>query len=355
MKIESSNIAMSTLSTQTKTYSSMEQLNSWVDAKSPTAHGDIPNELNHALKTFLEDIQSATLSSASVVEEEYLFELTPEDEKKINLLNKLLEALTGKKFKFHIPRAFHKIQSPTPGTYSAPKIQVQSQGQPLQRQGWGINYQKHESYSEASTLDFDARGIVRTSDGKAIKLDISLSMSRTYSTESHVSFKAGDALIDPLIINYDGAAANLSNQKISFDLDNDGKDENLSFVKSGSGFLVFDKNNDGKINNGSELFGPQTGNGFMELRAFDIDGNNWIDESDPIYEKLQIWTKDEDGNDQLFAIGQKGIGAIYLNAIQSEYELKDVSNNLLGKIQQTSIFLREDGTAGTIQHVDLSV
>lgn len=352
MKIDSSNITMSALSMQTKSHSSMEQLHYWVGETSSTVNENNPNEKNdHAIKSFLEEIKSTTPASTSVSEDAYLFELTPEDEKKINLLNRLIEALTGKKFKFYVPKFFHKIQTPTQLTYGPPKTQDQS----LQRQGWGLNYQKHESYSETSSLDFDATGIVTTSDGKTINLNLNLHMSRTFATESHMNIKAGDALIDPLVINYDGIAANLSNQKINFDLNNDGKEESLSFVKSGSGFLVFDKNNDGKINNGSELFGPQTGNGFMELRAYDSDGNNWIDENDPIYTKLQIWTKDIQGNDQLFAIGQKGIGAIYLNGIESEFKLKDASNNMLGIIQQTSIFLREDGTAGTIQHVDFSV
>ena len=61
----------------------------------------------------------------------------------------------------------------------------------------------------------------------------------------------------------------------------DGRKDNISFVQPGSGFLAVDKNNDGKINNGKELFGPNTGNGFDELAKYDSDGNQWIDESDP--------------------------------------------------------------------------
>ncbi|PKM51313.1 MAG: hypothetical protein CVV02_06830 [Firmicutes bacterium HGW-Firmicutes-7] len=350
MKIESANISMTALSTQSKTHSSLEQLHMWADENPPTTNNS--NEKNNRqLKDFLEEVKSFSLSSTSISKEKYLFELAPDDEKKIQLLNKLIEILTGKKMKFYIPKSFQRVPSQTMLTYGAPNVQQQ----PIQRQGWGINYQKHESYSETSTLNFDATGVITTSDGHTINLNLSLNMSRSFASSSHISFKAGDALIDPLVINYDGSPISLSDQKISFDLNNDGKDELLSFTKMGSGFLVFDKNNDGIINNGSELFGPLSGNGFAELSAYDSDGNNWIDENDPIYEKLQIWTKDAQGNDQLFAIGQKGIGAIYLNAINSSYELKDTSNNLLGKIQQTGIFLREDGTAGTIHHVDLSV
>jgi hypothetical protein len=93
----------------------------------------------------------------------------------------------------------------------------------------------------------------------------------------------------------------------------------------------------------------------MVLAKFDTDGNNWIDENDPIYDKLQIWTKDENGEDQLFSIGQKGIGAICLGSADTQFSLKDGSNSTLGQIRQTGIFLREDGTAGTIQHIDVSL
>lgn len=363
MKIESSTIAMAANTMQNKTQMSSEQLKSWVDENAQAANGSTSqsNKNKQLLTTFLEELQVDTQSSQSLsissiggTEEEYLFEMSEEDKNKIRLLNKLIEALTGKKLKFYTPSAFLKKKAAQQATYNMPKPQDQQPQQP-QRQGWGISYEKHELYSETASMNFAAKGVINTADGKTIQIDLSLSMSRSFTSESHVSFKAGDALIDPLVINYDGGAASLTSQKYQFDINSDGQDENISFVKTGSGFLVYDKNGDGKINNGSELFGPQTGNGFLELSSFDSDGNNWIDENDPIYENLQIWTKNEAGEDQLFAIGQKGIGAIYLNAVQSPFELKDSTNNLQGKIQQTGIFLKENGTAGTIQHLDLSV
>ncbi len=38
---------------------------------------------------------------------------------------------------------------------------------------------------------------------------------------------------------------------------------NIAFATGNSGFLAFDKNADGMINDGSELFGPESGNGFL--------------------------------------------------------------------------------------------
>jgi hypothetical protein len=94
-------------------------------------------------------------------------------------------------------------------------------------------------------------------------------MSRTYHEETNVSLRLGDAArkTDPLVLNFAGTAAQLTDQRFSFDLNADGSDEQINFVTPGSGFLVFDRNQDGKVNNGSELFGPTTGDGFQELAA----------------------------------------------------------------------------------------
>ena len=55
----------------------------------------------------------------------------------------------------------------------------------------------------------------------------------------------------------------IDRQRFAFDLNADGQAEQINFVAPGSGFLVFDRNQDGKVNNGSELFGPTTDNGFQ--------------------------------------------------------------------------------------------
>jgi hypothetical protein len=141
--------------------------------------------------------------------------------------------------------------------------------------------------------------------------------------------------------------------QFQFDLNSDGTKEQIAFVAPGSGFLALDKNGDGTINNGSELFGPGTGNGFKDLAAYDSDGNGWIDENDAVFNNLRIWTKDSAGNDQLFTLSQKGVGALYLGNVATPFSVKDEQNALLGQVRSTGIFLQENGTVGTLQQVDL--
>lgn len=115
-------------------------------------------------------------------------------------------------------------------------------------------------------------------------------------------------MMDPLVINLDTNIAGLSDQKFEFDIDCDGIKDTISMLEKGSGYLALDKNNDGSINDGSELFGTSSGDGFKDLAIYDEDGNGWIDENDEIFDKLLIWSKDADGNDELYTLKEAGVG-----------------------------------------------
>ena len=213
-------------------------------------------------------------------------------------------------------------------------------------------------YSEKEAVTFDTKGMVTTSDGREISFGLSFSLSRSFMEEAHWKEVVDDVLTfyDPLVINMDVPTAAVTDQKFLFDLDQDGIEEKISLLKEGSGFLALDKNEDGRINDGSELFGTHSGDGFRDLAAYDQDQNGWIDENDSIFHKLKVWTKDRDGNDKLLSLEEADIGAIYLGHISTGFDLNDdETNETNARIQSTGIFLHEStGEAGTIQHVDFS-
>ncbi len=184
---------------------------------------------------------------------------------------------------------------------------------------------------------FSAQGIVQTADGKEIDFSVQLNISREFISEKYIHIRAGDAVKDPLMLNFSGSAAEITQRNFVFDIDNNGQAEQISFAGPQSGFLALDKNADGVINNGSELFGPATGNGFEELA---------------IYDQLRIWMKTTDGQNQLFALGEKGVGAIYLKHITTPFAVKDGNNELFGQVRNSGIFLGEDGGVRTIQQID---
>ena len=129
-----------------------------------------------------------------------------------------------------------------------------------------------KSYSmETEETVFDTTGSVVTKDGRKIDFNLNVSMTRRFEQYYEKRADIGD-LIDPLVISLDNVPAGLSDQKIVFDLDADGKTESIS-VPTGGGFLALDKNGDGDINDGSELFGTRSGDGFADLMVYDVDGN----------------------------------------------------------------------------------
>lgn len=218
-----------------------------------------------------------------------------------------------------------------------------------------VYYQKEVYFEESEHTFFSAAGTVRTSDGRELPIRMNVEMSRSFAAYYEENYAhVQERMQDPLVINLDGNVAELSDQTFFFDIDADGREEEISMLGRGSGYLGLDKNGDGRINDGSELFGAKSGNGFGDLAAYDSDGNGWIDEADDIWEKLLIWTKDEDGKDVCYKLAEKGVGAICLGNTATDFSLNGAGNTVNGRIRKTGIFLYENGMTGTIQHVDVA-
>lgn len=219
----------------------------------------------------------------------------------------------------------------------------------------GGQYISEFYYEENETTSFSTDGVVKTSDGREIGFNVELTMSRSFTqyASEYIDF-GSPRLVDPLVINLDVPSADVKDQKFLFDLDADGHEEAISTLGPGSGFLALDKNGDGVINDGSELFGASSGNGFADLAQYDSDGNGWIDEADEIFDKLLIWSKDANGNDQLVGLGKAGVGAIYLGAQDTQFSMNNSQNQVNAMVRQTGMFLYENGGVGTIQQLDLA-
>lgn len=223
---------------------------------------------------------------------------------------------------------------------------------------WKFGTQLSSFMEETENTTFSTTGIAKTADGREISFNIDLEMSRSFLEQTQIVTPGamGQAMVDPLVINLGSDVASVSDQKFLFDIDGDGKQDSISQLNSSSGFLALDKNNDGKINDGNELFGAKSGDGFKDLAAYDKDKNGWIDESDEIFEKLKIWTKDEKGKDKLISLKEAGVGAIYLGNVSTDFNLNHASTNQTNaQIRKTGIFLKENGAAGTMQHVDFAI
>lgn len=112
----------------------------------------------------------------------------------------------------------------------------------------------------------------------------------------------------------------------AFDLDGDGVVENLGWPEKGAAFLAIDRNGNGVIDNGRELFGTENGfyNGFEELRSY-APSAGYLDATHSIWSQLLLWSDDNrDGvsqPDELKPAGtwltKIGLGAEVVNQLDS--------------------------------------
>lgn len=380
MKIESSSVTMASQSSYREATKAVESLRTWdtqgnsktITTTISSAKGMDTLEISDAAKNL--QLNNQAPISAAAAEEEEASSLTSKEEQQLTLLKRMIEALTKKKIKFVKPTkatlADPKMNQAIQSAYSSRSslltaaagwAQGLAGAQPRSSasgaSGGGFEYSQSVTHYEAQSTSFQAQAAVTTADGRQINIDLQLNLSREFISQSNLTIQGGDqpVQVDPLVINFGTGSASLSEQKYAFDIDANGSLDQISFVGPGSGFLALDLNEDGAINDGGELFGPQSGNGFDDLTKYDADGNNWIDENDAIYDKLQIWSKDAAGKDVLMALGQKGVGAIYLGNVSTSFALKGAGNQTNGELQRTGIYLNENGSAGTIQHIDLTI
>ena len=166
------------------------------------------------------------------------------------------------------------------------------------------------------------------------------------------------ARVDPLILDLNGdglATTNLDQSDVYFDLDSNGFAERTAWIDANDGLLVLDRDGDGKITNGQELFGDQTllsngtraTSGFEALREFDDNKDGKIDASDIVYLKLKVWQDlNRDGVSQaeeMKSLADVGIKAINLNSTVTG------AADAMGNIQRRlGSFVKTDGSDGQI-------
>jgi hypothetical protein len=123
---------------------------------------------------------------------------------------------------------------------------------------------------------------------------------------------------DPLVLDLAGngfSTSGLQNTQ-RFDLNADGVTDDISAPTGDDALLVLDRNRNGRIDNGSELFGDQNGsaNGFAELAKYDDNRDGLINQQDAVYADLRLMKFDSQGRQQLQSLEQAGVASIQLKA-----------------------------------------
>jgi hypothetical protein len=300
------------------------------------------------------------------------------EDMKTAIMRQLFERMTGKKMdESEFERVMKELEAgrgefrlSTPGSEAAGLAGDVEMPGPVA----GLRFESFERIEERETTAFSARAVITTEDGQEIEVGVDMVLSREFVEERSLEVVFGQAgaagaagaagpnggeqakVKDPLVINIDAPAAALREDTTAFDLDSDGQADDIHFVAPGSGFVALDKNGNGRIDDGSELFGATTGDGFEELAAYDDDGNGWIDEDDAVFDQLEVWSKDAAGNDQRAGLAEHNVGAIYLGRVAAPHSYRNRDNENVAQMRTAGFYVGEIGhRAGSMQQLDLVV
>lgn len=149
----------------------------------------------------------------------------------------------------------------------------------------------------------------------------------------HPSLDQAERTSSPIVIDMNGDGIHASklagglDKAVYFDLDGNGFAEKTAWIDASDALLVLDKNANGRIDNGHELFGNHSLNaegkkafadGYAALAAYDENQDGRIDAQDAVYAQLAVW-QDKNGNGiseagEVLGLAEAGIAAIDLNA-----------------------------------------
>lgn len=272
----------------------------------------------------------------------------------LGLLLAVVESLIGRPIRIFDLAALGGADEAAVGGTEAPNTVVQSGANAVSTPVVNYEFSQVREESEQSTVA--ATGLIRTADGVEISFSIELRLSRYYREQINLRLQNRTAEPrDPLVVNFNGRAAQLSDARFRFDLDGDGVGELIPQLLPGSGYLVLDRNGNGRVDSGSELFGATSGNGFAELALADADRDGWIDALDPGFRWLRIWSPSASGGGELRALPDVGVGAVATASVASPFALRSSTNADLGAVRSTGVYVSTSNTVGTVQQIDLSV
>lgn len=202
---------------------------------------------------------------------------------------------------------------------------------------------------ESESCSFAASGNVCLADGSTRQFEVGYRMERS---EESTQVSIG-TFRDPLMLDFAAPLAALNPHSVDFDLDNDGATESMRMPAANAAVLFHDRNRNGVADNGSELFGPQSGDGFAELAQLDGDGNGWIDAGDAAYADLKLWQLGDDGASRVRSLAEAEISALATQSEETPFTLKEDGESV-GQVRASGIWLGEKSGAGIVRQVDVA-
>jgi len=169
--------------------------------------------------------------------------------------------------------------------------------------------------------------------------------------------KRGTKTLSPIILDLDGDGVETTNISSGtfFDHDANGLAELTGWVSADDGLLVLDRDKNGTIDSGRELFGNATllndgtkaANGFQALAELDDNQDGRIDANDTAYTQLRIW-QDADGDgyssaDELKTLTELDIQSIRTGYTETINNITDASGKIISLTALAGLDFNNDG------------
>lgn len=158
---------------------------------------------------------------------------------------------------------------------------------------------------------------LRLEDASGRRLEIAATSltARTLSMRATAPAAPQAQAKDPLVIDLGGEGPTTTGAEgaRAFDLAADGRTAPTSFARGATAFLALDRDGDGRITHGGELFGDQHGavDGYAELAKFDANADGRIDAGDPVFDRLELLF----GDGRRQTLGEASILSLDLGAV----------------------------------------
>ena len=164
---------------------------------------------------------------------------------------------------------------------------------------------------------------------------------------------------DPLIIDLGESGIELRSLEhgVNFDLDNNGFAEKTAWIGTEDGFLALDRNGNGNIDNGGELFGDQvilkdgskSASGFEALAELDDNSDGIIDNNDAAFSNLRVWIdanhNGKSESNELKTLNETGVVSISLE--HSEVSIVDEETGTR-IAESASVTINKNGAVSTV-------
>ena len=291
--------------------------------------------------------------------------MDPKDELDINEDNHLsvkqrMTLLLLKKFfgfdaELFDPRELQEAQES--GEKAAEEVREATQRRPARESNTWVDAGVRRTIEVKEQVEFEAQLTARVDDGQGgtveQKVSVKLRTSREFFQQEEATLQAGNRpKKDPLVLDLTGEGIDLTGVEDGtvFDLDADGVAERAATVRGGTGLLWMDRNGNGQLDNGSELFGDFDGaaDGFDALAALDANGDGRVNMNDASFDQLRV-RLNNGGQTQDLSMEQAGVASLELQNQKLPASLGESAS-----IDAVGVFQRTDGSLGMMADVLLA-